>query len=232
MHKRKNITCIYNVIWYGPSRIRSPSCASWHDLHHSTGVAPRSMACHLGCLPPLQYITWIYIWHTGHLNENTTIWLLPVVYNLQKGSLHIICNINNLTISHHMPCKNKLDVSNLSCIFYVVWCFLGRTVLTYEHVTTTVIKILSTTICKIDYNYSGRNMHPQSHICQSMSSVGQVSWTRSRKVSLGQLQSHYATMIQNTKNCNNMIINTRIPMCSNRAYPLRIEMALIPLMGS
>jgi hypothetical protein len=39
-----------------------------------------------------------------------------------------------------MPCKNKLDASNLSCIFYVVWSFLGKTVLTYEHVTTTVIK--------------------------------------------------------------------------------------------
>jgi hypothetical protein len=141
----------------------------------------------------------IHIRHVGHLNVKTTIWLLPVVYNLQKGSSHTICNINNLTISHHIPCKNKLDVSNLSCIFYVVWGFLGRTVLTYEHITTTVIKILLTTLCKIDHNYSRRNVHPQSHICRSMSSVRQVSWTRSRKVSLGQLQSHYATMIQNTK---------------------------------
>jgi hypothetical protein len=137
----------------------------------------------------------IYIRHACLKIKKTTIWLLPVVYNLQKGSLHIICNINNLTILHHMPCKNKLDVSNLSCIFYVVWGFLGRTVLTYEYVTTTVIKILLTTLCKIDHNYSGRNMHPQSQICRSMSSVGQVSWTRSRKVSLGQLQSHYVTMI-------------------------------------
>jgi hypothetical protein len=75
-------------------------------------------------------------------------------------------------------------------------------------------------------------MHPQSHICWSMSCVGQVSWTRSRKVSIGQLQSHYATMIQNTKNYNKMIINAHIHMCSNRAYQLRIEMALVPLMGS
>jgi hypothetical protein len=119
---------------------------------------------------------------------------------------------------HHMPCKNKLDVSNFSCIFYVVWGFLGRTVLNYEHVTITVIKILLTTLCKIDHNYSGINVHPQSHICWSMSSVGQVSWTRSRNVSLGQLQSHYATMIPNTKNSNNMIINAHISMCSNRAY--------------
>jgi hypothetical protein len=86
----------------------------------------------------------------------TTIWLLPVVYNLEKGSLHTICNINNLTISHHMPCKNKLDTSNFSCIFYVVWGFLGRTILIYEHITTTVIKILLKNLCKIDHNYSGR----------------------------------------------------------------------------
>jgi hypothetical protein len=39
-----------------------------------------------------------------------------------------------------MPYKNKLDVSNFSYIFYMVWDFLGRTVLTYEHVTTMVIK--------------------------------------------------------------------------------------------
>jgi hypothetical protein len=83
---------------------------------------------------------YIYIRHTGHKMKKKTIWLLPVVYNLQKGSLYTICNINNLTISHHIPCKNKLNASNLSCIFYVVWGFLGRTVLTYEHVTTIVIK--------------------------------------------------------------------------------------------
>jgi hypothetical protein len=147
MHK--NITCIYNVIWYGPSRIRSPSCASWHDLHHSTAF-DLHLVCHgiISIIPPhsisiLYVMAWspsfhrhsskvhgapswlsssiiiyhldIYIWHAGHLNVKTTI-------------------------SYHMPRKNKLDVSNLSCIFYVVWGFLGRTVHTYEHVTTTVIK--------------------------------------------------------------------------------------------
>jgi hypothetical protein len=141
----------------------------------------------------------IYIRHAGLKMKNTNIWLLPVVYNLQKGLLHTICKINNLTISHHMPCKNKLDVSNLSCIFYVVWGFLGRTILAYEHVTTMVIKILLTTLYKIYHNYSGRNVHPLSHIYRSMSSVGQVSWTQSHNVSLGQLQSHYATMIQKYK---------------------------------
>jgi hypothetical protein len=110
----------------------------------------------------------IYIRHAGLKMKKITIW--PVVYNLQKGSLHIIYNINNLTIAHHMPCKNKLDASNLSCIFYVVWGFLGRTVLTNEYVDTMVIKILLITLCKIDHKYSRRNVHPQSHICRSMSS--------------------------------------------------------------
>jgi hypothetical protein len=141
MHKRINITCIYNVIWYGPSCIRSPSCASWHDLHHSTDVAPRSMVSPPWlCSSIIIYHLDIYIRHAGHKMKKTTIWLLSVVYNLQKGSLHTICNIKNLTIAHHMPCKNKLDASNLSCIFYIVWGFLGRIILTYEHATTTVIK--------------------------------------------------------------------------------------------
>ena len=45
--------------------------------------------------------------------------------------------------------------------------------------------------------------------------------------------SHYATKIQITQQgSNNMIINAHIHMCSTRAKHLRIDMALIPLMGS
>jgi hypothetical protein len=145
-----------------------------------------------------------------------TIWLLPVVYNLQ-GSLHTICNVNNLIISHHMSCKNKLDLSDLSYIFYVVWGFLRRTVLTYKHVTTMVIKILLTTLCKIDHNYSGRNGHPQSHACRSISSVGQVSCTRTCKVSLGQLHPTIPLRSKIHKDSNNMITNAHISICSNHA---------------
>jgi hypothetical protein len=175
----------------------------------------------------------IHIRHTGHLNVKTTIWLLPVVYNLQKGSSHTICNIKNLTISHHMPLQKQ--VRRFEFVLHILRG-LGFSRKNHSYLrtrTTTVIKILLTTLCKIGHNYSGRNVHPQSHIYRSMSSVGQVSWTWSRKVILGQLQSHYATMIQNTKkNCNNMIIYAHIHMCSNRANQLRIEMALIQLMGS
>jgi hypothetical protein len=55
---------------------------------------------------------------------------------------------------------------------------------------------------------------------------------RTNKSKKGIFLGRYTTMIQNTKNSNNMIINAHISMCSNRAYQLCIEMALIPLMGS
>jgi hypothetical protein len=44
--------------------------------------------------------------------------------------------------------------------------------------------------------------------------------------------SHYATKINiYTKGYNKKIINAHINMCSNRTNHLRIDMALIPLMG-
>jgi hypothetical protein len=118
----------------------------------------------------------------------TTIWLLSVVYNLQKGLLHTICNVNNLTISHHMPCKNKLDISNWFCIFYVVWGFLAKdrsNLRTCNHNGDK--KILLTILCKLDHNYSGGDRYPQSHLCKAscMSSVEQVSCARTCKVSPG-----------------------------------------------
>ena len=154
MHKRINITCMDNVIWYGPSCTWSPSCASWHDLHHSTGVAPRSMVH-----PP---------------------WLSKSVISYNK--------FVTLTISHHMPHKNKSDVSPLFFAnFTWLRAFEERTVLTYEHETTTVINKLLTTRCRLNLNYSGRNRHPQSHLCNTscMSVVEQVSCTRTCKVSPG-----------------------------------------------
>ena len=73
---------------------------------------------HLGCHPNLQYITRIYLQHAGHKEiRKTTIWLLPVVIILQIRSFHTnmsYIKFVTLTISHHMPCKNKLDASNLS----------------------------------------------------------------------------------------------------------------------
>jgi hypothetical protein len=62
-------------------------------------------------------------------------------------------------------------------------------------------------------------------------------WNQSReltrKVGLGALQSNYAIDIgECTKEGNNNMINTHIiTMCSNRRSILRIDQALIPLLG-
>ena len=87
--KRINITCMDNVIWYGSSRTWSPSCASWYDLHHSTGVAPRSI------VPPSWLSIKITTYHMDMIYSTqaikfkmTTIRLLPVCHNLQRRSSH------------------------------------------------------------------------------------------------------------------------------------------------
>jgi len=96
MHKRINITCIKGltshawIMWYDMVLLAlgSPSCASWHDLHHSTGAAPRSMA------PPCWLSSKITTYHmdmifgTQAINLKTTIRLLPVCHNLQIVSSH------------------------------------------------------------------------------------------------------------------------------------------------
>ena len=54
-------------------------------------------------------------------NKATTIRLLPVADNSVTKHDHLIQHIIShhvLTISHHMPCKNKLDV-----LYFVVACF-------------------------------------------------------------------------------------------------------------
>src|SRR5215216_2049144 len=54
-------------------------------------------------------------------NKKTTIWLLPIAYNLQNMiiSYNNVYHIMSLTISYHsIPCKNKLDV-----LYFVVASF-------------------------------------------------------------------------------------------------------------
>ena len=139
-----------------------------------------------------------------------------------------------MTISHHMPCKNKLDASNLFLHILRGLGFLGKNRSYLRTRTTTSIKILLANRCRLNHNYSGRDRHPQSHLCKTscMSSVEQVSCARTCKVSPGRFipLCHYDTKY--TKVCNNMIINVHISVCSNRTKHLRIDTALIPLMGS
>ena len=97
MHKRINITCLKGltshawIMWYDMvlSCTWSPSCASWHDLHHSTGVAPRSI------VPPSWLSIKITTYHMDMIYSThaikfkmTTIRLLPVCHNLQRRSSH------------------------------------------------------------------------------------------------------------------------------------------------
>jgi hypothetical protein len=108
----------------------------------------------------------------------------------------------------------------------VVLGFLGKNRSYLRTRTTTLIKILLANCCRLDHNYSGRDRHPQSHLCKTscMSTVEQVSCARTCKVCPGRfiLLCHYDT--KHTRVCNNMIIN--------RTKHLRINLALIPLMGS
>src|SRR3954463_5124238 len=86
-------------------------CASWYDLHHATGAAPRSM------VPP----PWSSFSITIYLMDIYTA-RRPYKEKLQPyGSCRLfttnLISYNNfviMTISHHMPCKNKLDASKLS----------------------------------------------------------------------------------------------------------------------
>ena len=67
---------------------------------------------HHGRLSPLQYISWIYIYSTQALKRKNYNHMAPAGC-LQQISFHTTI-FRIMTISHHMPCKNKLDASKLS----------------------------------------------------------------------------------------------------------------------
>ena len=62
--------------------------------------------------------------------------------------------------------------------------------------------------CKLNLNYGERDRHPQSHLCNTscMSSVEQVSWTRSCKVSPGRFippsRKMQSTLTKDNKSIN------------------------------
>jgi hypothetical protein len=78
-------------------------------------------------------------------------------------------------------------------------------------------------------------MHPTSHLHgkSRTSAVEPVSHRSTRKVGHGLLQSNYATDISKyTLEGNNKMINVRVnTMRSNHTSILRIDSALIPLLG-
>jgi len=139
-----------------------------------------------------------------------------------------------------MPCKNKLDASNLSLH---VLRGLGlsrknRFLPTNKNhnadkyvVSTTPFRALH---CKGNINYGERNRHPpaayvkqvtcqaqnRSRVCVRVRLVRAASISPSRDIN------------QCTREGNNISINAHKPLCSTRATHLRIDPALIPLMGS
>ena len=64
MHKRINITCMKNVIWYGPLlHLISILCVmAWSPSFHRRGTKVHSASI-LDCPSKLQHITWI--WYTA-----------------------------------------------------------------------------------------------------------------------------------------------------------------------
>jgi hypothetical protein len=66
---------------------------------------------HHGRPSPLQYISWIYIQHAGLKKEKPQPYGSCRLFTINLISYN---NFVTMTISHHMPCKNKLDASKLS----------------------------------------------------------------------------------------------------------------------
>jgi len=210
-----------NVIWYGPSCTWSPSCASWHDLHHSTGMAPRSMA------PPsrlfsIYNISHGYTYGTQANKIKTTIWLLPVVI-IQLWSFHT-STIYKIIWPYHItcPCKNKLDASNL---FLHILRGLGLSKIEPFYLRTcnhngdkNIIKppVVIHILTIVGETYTRKATYAKQVACQAWSKShvrGHVKLARAAS-------SHYATKIKITQQgSNNMIINAHIHMCSNRAKP-------------
>ena len=94
--------------------------------------------------------------------------------------------------------RSKLDASNLSIASFT-WlrAFEDRTVLTYEHGTTTRITKSLATRCKSDIDYSRRDRHPQASYAKL---VACQAWNMSHVRGHGRFvraaSSHYATNIQ------------------------------------
>src|SRR3954463_6253281 len=100
---------------------------AWHQgpWHH-----------HHGRPSPLQYISWIYIQHTGPKKEK------PKPYGSCRLFTTNLISYNNfvtMTISHHMPYKNKLDASKLSLQILRGFGFLGKNRSYLRTRTTTLI---------------------------------------------------------------------------------------------
>ena len=127
MHKRINITCSSYVIWYGPfvfaplifiSKARTWSPSSTGMISIIVGVASRFMApsswLFTSCSNYYNYFEILLNMkfkdnHKAPAGCHNTIMIISYIFIITSWPYHIT-----------KPCKNKLDASNLVCIFYVV----------------------------------------------------------------------------------------------------------------
>ena len=116
--------------------------------------------------------------------------------------------------SLHTPAKTKLDASTFFAYFTWFGAF-NKCRSNLRTRTTTLILVLLITRCKLDLNYARRNRHPQSHLCNTscMSSVEQVSWTMSCKVSPGRFIPTYRKMQSTQEAIDNKSINAHNDHC-------------------
>jgi len=98
-------------------------------------------------------------------------------------------------------------------------------------VSTTPFRALR---CKGNINYSGRNRHPPAAYVIQVTCQAQNRSRVSVRVRLVRAASISPSrdINQCTREGNNISINAHKPLCSTRATHLRIDPALIPLMGS
>jgi hypothetical protein len=143
--KRINITCMDNVIWYGLFFTQwSPSCApAWSPS--CANMSPRSVTAssvvHHRCfilllllLATKRNFTWRLMTRRSCKNNNNH--MAPAGCFTKHDHLIHHRYITDMTISHHMPCKNKLDASNLS--LHVLRGFgFSREPFLYLRITTT-----------------------------------------------------------------------------------------------
>ena len=136
-----------NVIWYGLFFTRrSPSCApAWSPS--CANMSPRSVTAssvvHHRCfilllllLATKRNFTWRLMTRRSCKNNNNH--MAPAGCFTKHDHLIHHRYITDMTISHHMPCKNKLDASNLSLQFYVASrASRENRFSTYELTTTT-----------------------------------------------------------------------------------------------
>ena len=133
----------------------------------------------------------------------TTIRLLLVAINYKRDHLiHQIYNNHIMAISHHMPCKNKLDASYL---FLQILRGLGLSMKNHflptnknhnddnQVVSMTPFRALR---CKSDIHYSKRDRHPlAAYVIQVTCRAQNQSRVSVRVKSVRAASSNYATNI-------------------------------------